>query len=102
MLEKRSQMNEHGRKPDQPMHRQLRNWGYFQELGQLYSLPCDGETVSIDIKEHLINGVLNSCRIIDQSINWSQPSFLEAYYIKTLKPEINDGLKASKELGRFK
>ena len=95
-------MNEDGRKPDQPMHRHLRNYSYIQELGQLYSLPCDDETVNIDIKEHLINAVLNNCRIIDQNNNWSQLSFLEAYYIKTLKPEINDGLKASKELDLFK
>ena len=48
-------MNEHGRKPDQPMHRNLKNCSYFQELGQRYSLPCDGKTIDIDIKEHLIN-----------------------------------------------
>ena len=62
-------MSEHGRKPDQPIHRHLTNCSYFQELGQLYSLPCDGETVDIDIKEHLINVVLNNCRIIDQNNN---------------------------------
>ena len=65
-------------------------------------MPCDDENVNIDIKEHLINAVLNSSAIIDQNNNWSQLSFLEAYYIKTLKPEIKDGLKASKELDRFK
>ena len=91
-----------GRKPDQNMHRHLKNCSYFQELGQLYSLPCDGETVDIDIKEYLINAALNNCCIIDQNNNWSQLSVLKAYYIKTLKPEINDGLKASKELGLFK
>ena len=36
-------MNEHGRKPDQPMHRHLRNCSYCEELGQVYSLPCDGK-----------------------------------------------------------
>ena len=45
-------MNEHGRKPDQSMHRHRRNCRYFQELGQLYSLSCDGETVNINIKKH--------------------------------------------------
>ena len=68
-------MNEHGRKPDQPIHRHLKIYSYFQELGQLYYLSCDGETV--DIEEHLINSVLNNCRIIDQ--NWLRLSFLEAY-----------------------
>ena len=59
-------MNENGRKTDQSMHSHLKNCSYFQELGQLYALPCDGETVDIDIKEHLINAVLYNCRIIDQ------------------------------------
>ena len=84
------------------MYRHLRSCSYFQELGQLYSLPCDDETVNIDIKENTTNAVLNNCRIIEQNNNWSQLSFLEAYYIKTLKREINDGLKASKELDLFK
>ena len=43
-------MNEHGRKPDQPMHRHLKNCGYLQEVDQLYSLRCDGQTVIIDIR----------------------------------------------------
>ena len=43
-----------------------------KELGQLYYLPCDDETVYIDIKEHLITAALNNCRIIDQNNNWSQ------------------------------
>ena len=79
----------------------LKSCSYFQELDQLYSLPCDGETVDIDIKEHLINAVLNNCRIIDEN-NCSQLSVLVAYYSTTLKLEINDGLKASKELDLFK
>ena len=58
------------------MNRHLKNCSYFQELGQLYFLPCD-ETVDIDMKEHLINAVLNNCHIIDQNKNWSQFSFLE-------------------------
>ena len=45
-------MNEHGKKLDQLIHRHLKSCSYFQELGQHYSLPCDGETVAIDIKEH--------------------------------------------------
>ena len=51
------------------MHRHLKFGNYFQELVQLYSLPCDDETVNIDIKEHLINAVLNNCRIIDENNN---------------------------------
>ena len=95
-------MNEHGRKPYQPMHRHLKSCTYFQELGQFYSLPCHDKAVNIDRKEHLINAHLNNCHIIDQNNNCSQLSFSEGYYIKTLKTEINDDLEASKELGLFK
>ena len=95
-------MNGHGRKLDQPMHRHLRNCSHFQELGQLYSLPCDDETVNNDIKGDLINAVLNNRRIIDLNNNWSQLRRLEAYYIKTLEPEINDVLKASNKIDLFK
>ena len=50
----------------------------------------------MDIKEHFINAVLNNCCIIDENKNWSQLNVLQTYFIKTLKPEINDALKASK------
>ena len=91
-------MNENGRKPNQTMHRHLTNCSYFQKLDQLYSLLCDSDIVSISLKEHFVNAVLNICRLTDQSNYWSQLSFSESYYITTLKLELIDGLKAFKEL----
>ena len=84
------------------MHRYLKHCSYFQKLGQLYSLPCDSETVDINLKEHLIKEALNNCRITGQTNNWSQLSNLEVYYIKTFKPENYNGIKASKEIDLFK
>ena len=49
-------MYENVRKLDQMMYKQL-TCRYFQELGQLYSLPCDSETVDVNFKEHLMNAV---------------------------------------------
>ena len=40
--------------------------------------------------------------ILDKIHKWGQLQSLEAYYIKTLAPEINFGFKASKELQLFK
>ena len=41
-------------------------------------------------------------KILDKNDKWGrQLQFLEAYYIKKLAPEINFGLKASKELYLF-
>ena len=67
------------------MHRHLKNSSYFQELDQLYSLPWDGETINIDMKEHLINVVLNNRQITDQTNNWSQLSFIKALRLLNLK-----------------
>ena len=59
-------------------------------------------TTIVDKELHLHNGVINNIEILDKSDKWGQLQFLEAYYIKTLAPEINFGLKASKELQLFK
>ena len=56
-------------KADQPMLRHLTNCNCFQESGELYSLPCDSEIVDIDLKEVLINALLNNFRTIDQNNN---------------------------------
>ena len=77
------------------MHRHQTNCCNFQKLGQIYPLPCDSKIVSIDfLRKHSINAVLNNCRVYDQNNNWLQLRFLGADYIKTLKAEINNDLKA--------
>ena len=53
-------------------------------------------------KEHILNAVMNNFSIVDFCNNWSQLLFLEAYYIKTFQPKINEGLKASRELVLFR
>ena len=40
--------------------------------------------------------------IIDHNDNWAHLQYLVADYIKTMSPDINIGLKASKELQLFK
>ena len=72
-------MDEHGRKLDQPMETNLKDFCYFQKLRSTYFLPCESNNAGVDLKEHFINPVLNNCRIIDQNSKWSQLSFLEAY-----------------------
>ena len=95
-------MDEHVKKLDQLMHKHLKNCSYFQEFGELHSLPFNSEIVDINLKENLMNAVSNNCHIIDQNNTRSQLRFLEAYSIKTLKSKIDDSLKASKELDLFK
>ena len=62
----------------------LKNCSYFQELGKLYSLPCDNKVDEFILKEHLISAFLNDSCIIDQNIDLSQLSILEASTIRPL------------------
>lgn len=59
-------MDKCGRKSDQPIYSPLTDCSYLQELGQLYSLHCVGDTVDFSISEHLV--VKNN--------NWPKRSFL--------------------------
>ena len=59
-------------------------------------------TIIVNKELHLHNTIINNVEILDKSNKWGQLQFLEAYCIKTLAPEINLGLKASKELQLFK
>ena len=87
-------IDRYSRKPDQSMHRHHTNCCYFQKLGQICSSPCDSKIVSIDLRKHSINAVLNNCRVTDQNNNWLQLRFLDADCIKNLKAKINNDLKA--------
>ena len=65
----------------------------------LFTLPDGATNTTIVNKElHLHNAVIDNDETLDKSNKWHQLQFLEAHYVKTLAPEINFGLKASKEL----
>ena len=65
----------------------------------LFRLPDAATNTTIVSKElHLHNAIINSVKILDKKNKRGQIQFLEAYYIKKLAPEINFGLKTSKEL----
>ena len=49
-------------------------------------------------QEYILNAILSDFRIVESCSNWSKLLFLEAFYIKTLAPDINYGLKVSHEL----
>ena len=51
---------------------------------------------------HLHYDITENTEIIDYNDNWTNLQYLEAYYIKTISPEINIWLKVSKELQLFK
>ena len=54
-----------------------------------------------DLRSSRINLVQMNTRIIDRRKNWNVLLFKEAINIKEIKPTLNTGLKASKELQLF-
>ena len=56
----------------------------------LFTLPDAATNTTIVNKElQLHNAVINNVETLNKSNKWGQLQFLEAYYIKTLAPEIN-------------
>ena len=85
------------------MYQHLSNCGAFNECIMLFILSDTATGTTIVSKElHLHNVVINNVKILDKNNKWVQLQFLEACYFKKLVPEINIGLKASKELQLFK
>ena len=53
------------------------------------------------LNEHIFNTIINNTSILDSDRNWLRLLFLESYYIKSLKPSLNTGARASRELKLF-
>ena len=96
-------LNEHSNRSDQPMFQHLQHFETFLETITLYQLPdIDTDVSTVNLQAHIDNVVSDNWKSLDSNTNWVQLCFLESYYIKQLKPKINDGLKASKELLLFR
>ena len=98
-----TRLNEHSNRSDQPMFQHLQHCEKLLETRTLYQLPdVDTDVSTVNLQAHIANPVSDNWKILDSNTNWLQLCFLESYYIKQLKPKINDGLKASKELLLFR
>ena len=56
---------------------------------------------TLDLKEFYMNTVRNNVCISAKTRNWQTLLFLEALYIKDQSPQLNTGLKATKQLQLF-
>ena len=67
----KTQMLEHdGRRADQPMHQHLKHCIEFHDVTNLFALTrLFGNFDGINHKEHIINAVLNMCKILDINDN---------------------------------
>ena len=88
-------MGEQGGRNDQPMHKHLYTCDKYRDMLCMYMCP------DLNVNLHIFNDVMNNSIIKETNDNFNQLEYLEAYYIKQLKPAINFGLKASRELQLF-
>ena len=63
--------------------------------------PLFADVITPDHRDININIVKNNVQVIDTHKNWNVLLYKEALKIKELKPLLNNGLKASKELDLF-
>ena len=98
-----ARLNEHSNRSDQPMFQHLQHCEKFLEAMTLYQLPdIDTDVRTVNLQAHIASAVSDNWKILDFNTNRVQLSFVESLYIKRLKPKINEGLKASKELLLFR
>ena len=84
------------------MFQHLQHCEKFLETMTLYQLPdIDTDVSTVSLQAHIASAVSDNWKILDFNTNWIELCFLESLYIKRLKPKINEGLKASKELLLF-
>ena len=66
----------------------------YQYIKSLY---CIGNK-SFDVYTHDINSIQENTNIVDSAKNWNTLLIKQVLHIKLKKPDLNSGLKASKEL----
>ena len=96
-------LEEHGLRPDQPLHQHLRSCGEFNYLVRLHHLPNyhDSRNIKISDESHIYETVKQNSEVIAASDDWLTLSFLEPLLAKKHNARINHGDKAMKSLNMF-
>ena len=84
------------------MFRHLSTCDQFIDYTKLFSINELPDFISFE--KLLMNAVVQNSKILDYNMfnfKWDQLCFSELYYIKQRKPELNHGIKASKEFAVF-
>lgn len=89
--------NEHATTKDSAIYNHMKECSELHYLNTLLTLNLD----SFDSRDISIETVKNNTKVIDSSDNWSKLLIKEALYIKSEKPLLNNGLKASRDLYPF-
>ena len=89
--------SEHATKKDSAIHDHLKECSEIKFLTTLLTLGIEKP----NYRSIYIGIVNDNTTTIDSSDNWSSLLYKEALYIKRMKPLLNNGLKASRELYLF-
>ena len=85
------------------MHYHLQSceqFSHFVELHNLYNA-INNKRRDVKLNHHIHKAILHNASILATNSNFYQLCFLEPLYIKTAKPCLNTGIKATKELSLF-
>ena len=82
---------------DSAIFKHFNSCNEWREIVQMFKV----DNHEIVFREFQINAVRQSIRIVRKTDNWLKLLFLEALAIKEFKPELNIGVKGSKELVLF-
>ena len=94
------------RRKESAIYKHLHDCDNIKHIQDLYNLPDiftngNNSPSTVMNKEFLTQTVRDNTNIIDRDDNWNLLLYKEAYHIKRLKPFLNNGLKASRELRLF-
>ena len=97
-------LDEHGiTDHNSAMHYHLQNCEQFRHFVELHNLhnAINNKRCDVKLNHHIHNAILRNTSILATNSNFYQLCFLEFLYIKTVKPCLNTGIKATKELALF-
>ena len=86
------------------MFKHLLECEMFKEACNLYALPSlynESDPNEISLTSHILRAASQNHEILVFNYNRLQLLFLGVYYVKKHDPEVNHGLKASKEFFLF-
>ncbi len=90
-----SRIKEHSTSDSSEVYNYISSCGQFHHIKTVLELPPHQDTnITCILPEFLFN----NCKIIDRTDHWSLLLFKESLAIRRLKPNLNHGIKASKEL----
>ena len=88
---------EHAYHTESVIHQHLSTCEQFQHIKALLELYPDDDAMS-NPTSIMAEHVLHNTKVIDKSNHWSLLLYQESLAIQRYKPELNHGIKASKEL----